>query len=36
MTSFNSVLGIAMQREGPTYENLYAGTWEHPSAMAGG
>ncbi len=36
MTSFNSVLGIAVQMEGPTYENLYAGSWEHPSAAAGG
>lgn len=36
MTSFNSVLGIAVKMEGPTYENLYAGSWEHPSAAVGG
>ncbi len=28
---FNSVLGIAAQTEGPTYEELYDGDWAHPA-----
>jgi transposase-like protein len=30
MTSFNSVLGLAVKTVGPTYEEFYSGTWEHP------
>ena len=29
MGMFNSVLGIAVQTEGPTYEELYGGDWQH-------
>ena len=29
MGMFNSVLGIAVQTEGPTYEELYEGEWTH-------
>jgi hypothetical protein len=29
MVSFNSVLGIGTIVEGPTYEGLYSGEWEH-------
>lgn len=28
---FNSVLGLAMATEGPTYSGLYAGDWIHPN-----
>ena len=30
MTAFNSVLGIGVRIEAPTYENLYRGEWRHP------
>jgi transposase-like protein len=33
--SFNSVLGIAVQTQGPTYDELYAGQWKHPVAAGG-
>jgi hypothetical protein len=29
--AFNSVLGIATHVAGPTYEELYSGTWVHPN-----
>ena len=31
MSAFNSVLGIGMQVEGPSYDGLYKGTWTHPT-----
>ncbi|KKM79193.1 hypothetical protein LCGC14_1352330 [marine sediment metagenome] len=30
-TAFNSLLGIATQVEGPTYEGLYKGDYQHPN-----
>ena len=30
MTSFNSILGIAVHAVPPTYEELYSGKWPHP------
>ena len=30
LAAFNSVLGVAMQVDGPTYDELYGGTWVHP------
>jgi len=30
-SAFNSVLGIAVKHEGPTYETLYSGAWRHPN-----
>jgi transposase-like protein len=32
MTSFNSVLGLAVKTVPPTYQQLYSGSWVHPSA----
>lgn len=31
-SAFNSVLGIAMKNEGPTYATLYSGAWCHPNS----
>lgn len=31
MTSFHSVLGIAVEVRGPEYEELYSGEWLHPN-----
>ncbi len=28
----NSVLDIAARVEGPTYEGLYSGAWQHPNS----
>lgn len=36
MSAFHSVLGIAVQTEGPTYDGLYQGTWRHPNPTARG
>jgi len=30
MTAFNSVLGIGVRIEVPTFEDLYRGEWRHP------
>lgn len=35
MTAVNSVLGISVRVEGPTYEGLYEGEWAHPGAPKG-
>jgi hypothetical protein len=35
MAAFNSVLGIAVRVEAPTYDGLYDGTWPHPQALTG-
>lgn len=32
MTAFNSVLGLAVRVVPPTYEALYSGEWDHPTA----
>lgn len=36
MSAFHSVLGIAVQVEGPTYDGLYDGSWGHPSPASEG
>ncbi len=36
MTSFNSVLGIAVQVGGPTYRALYEGKWEYSKSLPEG
>jgi transposase-like protein len=33
--AFNSLLGIAVHTEGPTYEGLYGGTYQHPNERTG-
>lgn len=33
MTAVHSVLGIGMKTAGPTYDGLYDGGWNHPSAF---
>jgi hypothetical protein len=30
-TTFNSLLGIGVRVEAPTYEQLYSGEWVHPN-----
>ena len=35
MSAFHSVLGIATRVRGPTYDELYDGTWRHPAALPG-
>lgn len=32
MTSFNSVLGLAVRTVPPTYARLYSGVWQHPGS----
>jgi transposase-like protein len=33
--AFNSLLGIGVEVESPTYEELYSGEWQHPNPEAG-
>jgi len=33
MTAFNSVLGLAVRAEAPTYAALYSGEWVHPAGQ---
>jgi transposase-like protein len=33
--SFRSLLGVAADVEGPTYDGLYSGQWSHPWALTG-
>jgi hypothetical protein len=33
MTAFNSVLGLAVRAEAPTYAALYSGDWVHPAGQ---
>ena len=35
-TAFNSLLGIGVRVEAPTYAELYSGEWRHPNPGAGG
>lgn len=35
MVAFDSVLGIAVRAEAPTYAGLYDGSWAHPGAWQG-
>jgi transposase-like protein len=32
MTAFNSILGLAVHAQSPTYAGLYSGEWRHPAA----
>jgi len=32
MAAFDAVLGLGLKLRGPTYDDLYAGTWKHPGA----
>ena len=34
MAAFDSVLGLALRRRGPTYAQLYGGEWQHPGGRA--
>ena len=34
MAAFDSVLGLALRRRGPTYSDLYGGEWQHPDGRA--
>ena len=34
MAAFDSVLGLALRRRGPTYSDLYGGEWQHPGGRA--
>jgi transposase-like protein len=33
MTAFNSVLGLAVRAQAPTYASLYSGEWVHPAGQ---